>query len=112
MNITHLRPQPTNSIPFKLSEYKLTPKKSGCYVLASVFGEVLYIGQSTNLYQRFIQHLDCPKKTGITSLGKVIWFYFFECEIIELNMLERSWTNKFLGHHAVLPELNKISPPI
>lgn len=71
-------------------------------------GEILYIGKTNNFHRRFQEHLDNPEKTGATSLGKVIWFYFLEYPEMQLSQLERSWFNQFLAKHATLPELNKI----
>ncbi|MDL2210534.1 GIY-YIG nuclease family protein [Desulfovibrio sp. OttesenSCG-928-O18] len=108
MNIADLCPTPTRRVPFQLRDYQNLQRVSGGYALTTAPGEILYIGKTNNFYRRFQEHLDNNEKTGMTSLGKAIWFYFLEYPEIQIGQLERSWLNQFLAKHAVLPELNKI----
>jgi predicted GIY-YIG superfamily endonuclease len=108
MNVADLCPMPASRMPFQLRNYNSIQKVSGCYVLAAAPGEILYIGKTNNFHRRFQEHLGNPEKAGVTSFGKVIWFYFLECPELQISQLERSWLNQFLAKHAVLPELNKI----
>ena len=112
MNVNTLIPKPTHRYAFRLIEYKNIPQNCGCYVLTSAQGEILYIGQAVNLYRRFKEHLDDPNKTGMTNLGKIIWFYLYACHELEISKLERTWMNQFQAKHGMLTELNKISPPL
>jgi hypothetical protein len=112
MKIEQLLPKPDNKVPFKLSSYKNVPKISGCYVLSTFENDILYIGLSDNLYNRFKQHLDNPEKTYPTPNGKAVWFYYMEYDKINLPKLERTWLNQFEGIHGELPILNKVHSPI
>lgn len=85
---------------------------AGCYVLTSFEDDILYIGLSDNLHNRFQQHLDNPEKTGMTKNGKAVWFYFLEYEVINLEKLERSWLHQYECIHGNLPVLNKFNSPV
>lgn len=112
MNIAFLEPLPTEKAQFHLSKYKFVPKKSGCYALTTFDGNILYIGLSENLYERFQQHLANPEKTNPTPNGKAIWFYYILFDIKELPKLERTWLNQFSAVHGVRPILNKADSPV
>jgi len=112
MKIKELIPLPKDKVRFKLSSFKFVPKEAGCYVLATFENDILYIGKSDYLYDRFQQHLDNPEKTNPTKEGKVIWFYFTIHEANNLPKLERTWINQFVAIHGRLPMLNKINSPI
>ena len=112
MNIAKLDPQPVHKVPFQLREYHRLPKVCGCYVLTSADGDILYVGLTNSLFRRFQEHLESPQKTGVTSLGKVIWFHYLECEELQLEQLERTWLNEYQHKHGILPELNKHQSPI
>lgn len=112
MKVQELIPQPKDRTQFKLSSFKLVPKQAGCYVLTTFDNDILYIGLSENLFNRFQQHLDNPEKTNSTKEGKAIWFYFLNYNQSDLPKLERSWINQFDIIHGRLPILNKVSSPI
>ena len=112
MNIDTLQPSPSrNQCAFRLNQYGKVPAISGCYVLATFEGHILYIGQAINLRRRFEQHLDDSEKTGLTSEGRAIWFYWLEAEEGKLNPLERGWVQANQNQDGKFPILNKISPP-
>ena len=112
MKIKELSPTPEDKVHFKLSSFKSVPKKTGCYVLTTFENDILYIGLSDNLYDRFQQHLDNPAKTNPTKEGKAIWFYFTVYDPKNLPKLERTWLNHFETMHGRLPILNKVNSPI
>jgi excinuclease UvrABC nuclease subunit len=112
MKIEQLIPQPKDKVYFKLSAFKSVPKQSGCYVLTTFDNDILYIGLSDNLFDRFQQHLDNPEKTNPTKKGKAIWFYFTIYDPENLPKLERTWINQFVAIHGRLPILNKVNSPI
>ena len=112
MRIEQLSPKPDNKVQFKLSFYKNVPKISGCYVLSTFENDILYIGFSDNLNNRFQQHLDNSEKTRPTLNGKAVWFYYIEYDITNLPKLERTWINQFEAIQGELPILNKIHSPI
>jgi excinuclease UvrABC nuclease subunit len=112
MKIDDLIPYPKDRVNFKLASYKYVPKVTGCYVLTTFDKDILYIGLSENLYDRFQQHLNNPEKTNSTAEGKAIWFYFATYNPINLPQLERTWINQFVALHGHLPILNKVNSPI
>lgn len=112
MKIQELIPLPKDKINFRLASFKAVPKKDACYVLTTFDNDILYIGLSGNLYDRFQQHLANPEKTNPTKEGKAIWFYFTTYDPNNLPRLERTWLNQFSSKHGRLPILNKNNSPI
>lgn len=112
MKIEELIPLPKDRIHFKFAFFKSVPKKTGCYVLSTFDNDILYIGLSDNLFDRFQQHLNDPEKTNPTKEGKAIWFYFFNYNPANLPQLERTWMNQFVVIHGRRPILNKVDSPI
>jgi len=112
MKIEQLSPEPCNKVQFKLSFYKSVPKISGCYILTTFENDILYIGLSDNLYNRFQQHLDNPQKTQPTIIGKAVWFFYMEYDTNNLPKLERTWLNQFESTQGELPILNKVNSPV
>ena len=112
MKISKLFPLPEKKVHFKLSSFQLVPKRTGCYVLTTFENEILYIGLTGNLFDRFQQHLQNPEKTTATIQGRAVWFYFTFYDPINLPKLERSWLNQFLALHGEMPVLNKVSSPV
>lgn len=109
MKITDLIPGPVQCETFRRSRERFVPEKSGCYVLTTFSKDVLYIGLTNNLRRRMNEHLDNPNKTGETSLGRAVLFYWLESN--ELNKIERTWLNIHIQHEGAIPILNKIYSP-
>ena len=109
MKITDLIPGPVQYETFRRSRERFVPEKSGCYVLTTFSRDVLYIGLTNNLRRRMNEHLDNPDKTGETTLGRAVLFYWFESD--ELNKIERTWLNIHIQHEGAIPVLNKIYSP-
>lgn len=112
MKIDKLQLQPQEKVLFQFSDYRQVPEDSGCYVLTSFEGRILYIGQSKNLRRRFEQHLDDPAKTQATSQGRAVWFYWLLYDELHLNALERGWLNEHAAAEGDWPILNDASPPV
>lgn len=112
MKIDELSPQPTDKVHFRLSSFKSVPKETGCYVLTTFDEEILYIGLSDNLFNRFQQHLGNLEKTNPTKEGKAVWFFFTIYNPKNLPKLERTWINHFSARHGRLPILNKVNSPV
>jgi predicted GIY-YIG superfamily endonuclease len=112
MKIEELIPLPKDKVHFKLASFKSVPKETGCYVLTTFEDDILYIGLSDNLFNRFQQHLDNPDKTNPTEEGKAIWFYFKIYDAKNLPKLERTWLNQFTSKHGRRPILNKMDSPV
>jgi len=112
MKVEKLIPIPKDKVLFKLSFFKSVPKETGCYVLTTFDNDILYIGLSENLSDRFKQHLDNPEKTNPTKEGKAVWFYFITYDPKNLPKLERTWINQFVALHGQLPILNTVNSPV
>ena len=112
MNVANLHPPPQEKVLFQLSVYRQVPEASGCYVLTSSEGHILYIGKSKNLQRRFEEHLDDPVKTQPTPQGRAVWFHWFLYDALHLNALERGWLNEHAAVEGNLPILNAASPPV
>lgn len=112
MKVDELIPIPEVKVQFKLSSFKFVPKGRGCYVLTTFDNDILYIGLSDSLFDRFQQHLANPEKINPTKEGKAIWFYYTIYDPKNLPKLERTWINQFVAIHSRLPILNKLNSPI
>lgn len=112
MNVANLHQPPQEKVLFQLSVYLQVPPASGCYVLTSSEGRILYIGQSKNLQRRFEEHLDDPAKTQPTPQGRAVWFYWLLHKDLHLNSLERGWLNEHAAIEGNWPILNDAPPPV
>lgn len=111
MIITDIKPCLTRFSPFNFYYHHTIPKIPGCYILTSIKREILYVGQTNNLFRRFQEHLSSPQKTRCSGFDTVIWFYYLAYQEKELNNLEHSWLNQYLEQDGCLPVLNKVHSP-
>jgi len=81
-------------------------------MLTTFDDNILYVGLTKKLHERFKQHLDNPEKTNPTADGKTILFYFYPYEEKHLQMLERTWLNQYQIVHGANPILNKVNSPV
>lgn len=109
MNVSELVPQPSHRENFKRYRERFVPEQSGCYVLTTYDGVVLYIGLADSLRRRMNNHLDSSMKTEPTALGKAFWFHWIESH--DTNKIERTWMNIHVQHEGTLPILNKVYSP-
>jgi len=112
MNVSELTPSVQDKVLFSLKERHRLPSSPGVYSLITLSGDILYIGLTGNLRQRFCDHLDDPKKRVRTSLGRVMWFAYREVETAGLEAYERGWLNLFEYQHAELPFFNTNHAPV
>lgn len=110
MNTYELVPRPSHWNAFRRSKERFVPETSGCYVLSTFSGVVLYIGQATNLCRRMINHLDNPDKTESTVLGRAVLFHWLECS--DIARIERTWMNIHIQKEGALPLLNRAYAPV
>ena len=110
MKVEHLKPTPDHRENFRRDRQRLIPGNSGCYVLTTFQGDVLYVGLTKDLRRRFGNHLDDPKKTSKTNNGRAFFFYWYECD--ELEKVERAWQNECESVDGVLPILNGLRSPV
>jgi hypothetical protein len=109
MNVSELQPRPPHRENFDRKRDRFVPERSGCYVLTTFNGDVLYIGLAENLRRRMNDHLDNSAKTNPTAFGKAFWFYWIESA--ETNKVERTWMNIYIQSEGALPVLNKVYSP-
>jgi hypothetical protein len=110
MNITELIPRPAECETFRRDRMRYIPEESGCYVLATFLGVVLYIGLTNNLRRRMGEHLDNPQKTAETPLGRAVLFHWALGE--NTNQIERTWMNLHIQNEGAMPLLNKVYSPV
>lgn len=110
MKVNDLTPTPSCSAEFEWNMVRYVPEGSGCYVLATFMGVVLYLGRTTSLRERMRRHLDDPTKTSPTRLGRAVRFVWFESEDIE--RVERTWANLHIQQEGRLPVLNVVYPAV
>lgn len=110
MKAADLSPTLSERIQFRLSESIRVPKTSGCYALANINDDVLYIGQSVDLCRRMQDHLDTPRMTQRTSLGLAVWFYYGLWPSDEIDAIEAQLLFHFKAREAQLPPLNRVGP--
>ena len=97
MKVGELNPAPAERIRFNgWRQHTVSPLSPGCYVIASVDGDILYIGQSTRIGDRMKSHLIDPRKRQCTPNGVAYWLYHCVCKSEgELNALERGWVLQY-----------------
>ena len=110
MKVQVLDPSPKHRENFRRNRQPFVPETSGCYVLASFLDVVLYVGLTKDLRRRFGEHLDDPRKTSTTEVGRAFFFYWLECD--ELEKVERTWQNECEMMDGSLPILNKVASPV
>ena len=76
MKVRELCSSIRHRVQFRPSEAIRVPEASGCYVMANITNDVIYVGETEDLNRRIQEHLDDPRMTAPTSLGLVSWFYF------------------------------------
>jgi len=112
MNVSELVPTPQKRVEFHMRGRKQVPATSGCYVLSTFNGTILYVGLAKSLNSRFFQHRESKGKRDETEIGRATWFYFIESVEAELNRIERSWQQQHVAMHGCLPILNKVESPM
>lgn len=108
MLIFELLSYPEIKIKFEYSELDKAPKQSGCYIITTPNGTILYIGETGNIRNRMEQHLDGKEKKKLTPLGMPYWFYYKLCSVREKIPLEDAWINEYkLNSKGKRPYFNK-----
>lgn len=112
MFVSSLTPEIGDKAEFSYSALRDIPEESGCYVLTTYDGTILYIGQSINVCRRIEQHLDKDDKRKKTPWGVAFWAYYALCPAIELDALEGGWVYQYrMREKGNLPFFNKVMPP-
>lgn len=95
---------------FKRYRERFVPENPGCYVLTTFSKVILYIGLTANLRARMNNHLDSEVKTGETTLGRAVLFFWIESD--DTNKIERTWMNTHIQREGRLPILNSMYSPV
>ncbi len=113
MNLSALTPAPEPSRAFEFRVLRALPDKTGCYVLSTASGEILYIGQARSLKSRLLQHWEAGRHNLQTIYGRISRVSIIVVpEPATLNSYERGWINQCRLADGTLPALNKVSAPV
>ena len=113
MRVERLFPAPDQRTRFAWSHHITVPDQSGCYVLATYDGDVLYVGLSTtSIRNRMGFHLDTPSKRSGSDLGVPFWFFYTGRPATEVGPIERGWMNQSILEDGQIPPLNQVFSPI
>ena len=110
MKLTDLELSHYAQLTFRLDAAIQVRRESGCYILTTLDEEILYIGQTTTLHDRFKQHLADPRMTKVTPLGKAVWFAHFPVQERELRNVESQLLFQHQVREGRLPYLNRAGP--
>ncbi len=110
MNVRSLSPLPTAQEAFQRSRLRFLPEGSGCYVLSTFDGTVLYVGLSVSLRRRMNEHLDDAKKTSVTAAGRAVLIHWLEHQ--DVARVERTWMNIHIENEGKMPVLNGVFSPV
>ena len=94
MLVDNLTPKPDAKVEFNYSELSSVPVASGCYIITTYDGTILYIGQSKNIHNRMDTHLGDKEKRSKTPMGIAYWFYYKLYPVLALDNLEGGWINE------------------
>lgn len=112
MRVDALKPRPQERLSFDRGSVARMKPGSGCYVLASRSGRVLYIGKAVDVRRRLEQHLDDPAKKGDSRIGFTVAVWLDRCDVDDVAELESEWTRQHeMGASGRLPPMNSIRPP-
>ena len=98
-NSKSCKPDFDNSIAYKVSSAFILPKLSGVYFIHDFRG-VLYIGESKNLRQRFLQHIyreeNLSLKEAISNpCGEIRFYWFAVSNKYKSIKLQKDWIRIF-----------------
>ncbi len=110
MTVQECAPELNKRIVFNSSAVHFLPDCSGCYCIANVLEEVLYIGQTQNLSARMVQHTKDQRIRQKTTKGLASLFYFCEVPVMDLLNKEKELLGRYIFAEGVLPPLNRQGP--
>ena len=109
MKLRELDPAMLNRVVFNRRELTDAPESSGCYVLATIDDEILYIGRTVNLRTRLGQHLNDPDKQQADGVA-TSWFYYRELPETQLSGVESGLLARHYYAESRRPPMNAIGP--
>ena len=110
MNVASLEPLVDKKVSFDPRYNMFVPETPGCYILSTMYDEVLYIGETNNLRRRMSEHLDDSRITGRTYLGLATWFNFRELPCERTYPTEQNMLSQFTFKEGRWPLLNRKGP--
>ena len=78
MKVAELQPAMDARVSFDPRFSIRIPSAPGCYILSTIYDDVLYIGETNDLGRRMGEHLDDPRMTRRTPEGLASWFHYKE----------------------------------
>lgn len=110
MKVAALFSRTSGRVPFHRSELVRAPLQPGCYALAGVEDDVVYVGQTENLQRRMKEHLDDRRMNAQTPFGLPVWFYYMLLPDEHLVQWETQLLVRFKAIEGRLPSLNRAGP--
>ena len=110
MNVDDLDKNFNGRVSFDMRFSGHIPDRPGCYVIANMYGDVLYIGQTVDLRRRMGEHLSDERMTQRTALGLPSWFYYKYTSDADLVKTEGSLLSAHKFARGELPILNRSGP--
>lgn len=104
MKVNELVPHLAASVSFDHNGASGVPAASGCYALVSASGNVLYLGQSGNMRERFGDHVNDPDKRRSTPDGRATRFHYKA--LADRQRTEESLLAQFRARERRLPYLH------
>lgn len=113
ISVYALLPLPEIREYFAWSHHERVPANSGCYVLTTFTGDVVYVGLATkSIRDRMGIHLQTPEKRAVGPLGAAYWFHYLLCDPNRVAYVEQGWMNQTILKTGSRPVLNKVDSPI
>lgn len=108
MKLAELDKGPWQKITFHSRWVIDTPEVPGCYVIANIYDEILYIGKTNDIRQRMLDHLKDPSKSYVRSVGNSSWFFYKRIPLDKLYQTEQRLIAFYKFKEGALPPLNRI----
>lgn len=110
MKVQDCDPPMERRVPFDHGLRHTVPARPGCYCLANIFDDILYVGQTKSLHRRMKEHLDDSRMTQRTDSGLPSWYYFAEFDETKIHQVEDQLLGEHIFREGTIPRLNRIGP--
>ena len=84
------------------------PDRPGCYIIANIYRDILYIGKAKSIRCRMKNHLADKRMRQAGNLGVSNWFYYWELPYGDTYPTEQRLISRYKFKEATLPPLNRI----
>ena len=106
MKVRELDPSTWKRLGFNFGHLLDAPKLPGCYVIANIYEEILYIGKAASIQQRMKAHIGDPNKQQADNLGASSWFFYKLTLRNETYATEQRLLSAYKFREGLLPPLN------